>query len=53
MLSQKGAISKVSQDVTVLQDVQVFGAVGVSKSFDSVRISMTEMGERSHLLSHI
>lgn len=48
-MPQRGAISKVSQVVTVLQAVQVFRAVGVSKSFDSVRSSTTEMGEQSHL----
>lgn len=52
-MRQKGAISKVSRVVTVLPAVQVFGAVRVSKCFDSVRISMTEMGEQPHLWSHV
>lgn len=52
-MPQRGAISKVSQLVTVLQASQVFVAVGVSKSFDSVRSSTTEMGKQSHLWSHV
>lgn len=49
-MRQRGAISQV---VTVLQAVQVFGKVGVSKSFDSVRSSTTEMGEQLHLWSQV